>query len=169
MTTLCPIESTEPATRNDAQGDPTPWIDQIAPETHGWPQHIIAYVKPALRQLAADGGAMTATGLVDILHQGRQLRTQYCARRTKGVTRRQRESIVRFLSSVPAGNGFKREDLVAMLGKDLGDKADPEAIFEKVLRKGVLEERDGEYVVPIPSMRDWLQERYGPNPGALSR
>lgn len=152
-----------------AQGDPTPWIDKIAPETHGWPQHIIAYVKPALRQLAADGGAMTATGLVDILHQGRQLRTQYYARRTKGVTRRQRESIVRFLSSVPAGNGFEREDLVAMLGKDLGDKADPEAIFEKVLRKGVLEERDGEYVVPIPSMRDWLQERYGPSPGALGR
>lgn len=152
-----------------AQGDPTPWIDKIAPETHGWPQHIIAYVKAALRQLAADEGVMTAAGLVDILHEGRQLRAQYYAQRTKGVTRRQRESIVRFLSAIPPEEGFEREDLVAVLERDLGDKVDPEAIFEKTLRKGVLEERDGEYVVPIPSMRDWLQERYNPNRGALSR
>ena len=152
-----------------AQGDPTPWIDEIAPETHGWPQHIIAYVKPALRQLAADRGAMTAAGLINILHEGRQLRAQYYTRRTKGVTRRQRESIVRFLSAIPAGEGFEREDLVAAFGKDLGDEVDPEAIFEKVLRKGVLEKRNGQYVVPIPAMRDWLQERYGPDRGTRGR
>ncbi len=152
-----------------AHGDPAQWIDEIAPETHGWPQHIIAYVKPALRQLAADRGAMTAAGLINILHEGRQLRAQYYARRTKGVTRRQRESIVRFLSALPAGEGFEREDLVAAFGKDLGDKVDPDAIFEKVLRKGMLEERNGQYEVPIPAMRAWLEESYAPDRDTLGR
>ncbi len=40
-----------------AKGDPTPWIDAIAHETHGWPQHIMAYVWPALKQLKLTGGS----------------------------------------------------------------------------------------------------------------
>ncbi len=30
-----------------AKGDPVRWIDEMAKETHGWPQHIMAYVLPA--------------------------------------------------------------------------------------------------------------------------
>jgi hypothetical protein len=142
------------------KGDPSAWIDAITQETHGWPQHIIAYVKPALRQLVEDGGVMTTAGLANALREGRELRWQYYARRTKGITRRQRESIARFLSAIAVGRGFEREDLVAALEKDLGATVDPEALFKKALRKGVLEERNGEYRVPIPSMRDWLQDEY---------
>ena len=58
-----------------ATGDTTAWIDSIAKETHGWPQHILSYVKPALDQLHADKGVMTAEGLATVLEAGRARRT----------------------------------------------------------------------------------------------
>jgi len=45
-----------------AQGDPTAWIDAIARETHGWPQHIQSYARRAADQLTAHGGVMTPGG-----------------------------------------------------------------------------------------------------------
>ncbi len=40
-----------------AKEDPMPYIDAIVQETHGWPQHIMAYVRPALKQLKSTGGS----------------------------------------------------------------------------------------------------------------
>ncbi len=55
------------AKEGEAQGDPTEWIDAIAQETHGWPQHILSYVEPASRHLRAHDGAMTTEGLNTVL------------------------------------------------------------------------------------------------------
>lgn len=146
-----------------AEGNPNPWIDKISPETHGWPQHILAYMKPAIRYLGANVGKMTPTGLKDVLEEGRERRVQYYTRRAKGLTRMQREAIARFLFTIPEGERFAREDLVAVLKEDLGSEAKADAIFDKAFRKGILDERDGEYIVPIPSMHNWFLDEYGPD------
>lgn len=146
-----------------AEGNPNPWIDRISPETHGWPQHILAYMKPAIRHLGANAGRMTPTGLKDVLEEGRERRVQYYTRRGKGLTRMEREAIARFLFTISEGERFAREDLVAVLKEDLGSEVKADSIFNKAFRKGILDERDGEYIVPIPSMHNWFVDEYGPN------
>ena len=53
-----------------AEGDPQPWIDSIMRDTHGWPQHIISYLTPAMSRIPADGGRMTPEGLSAVLQSG---------------------------------------------------------------------------------------------------
>ncbi len=71
-----------------AKGDPAAWIDAIAQETHGWPQHIVSYVEPALEQLAADNRGMTADGLNTVLEAGRNFRLAYYEQRADGFSRK---------------------------------------------------------------------------------
>jgi len=54
-----------------AKGDPTAWIDSIANESHGWPQHILSYVDPAVEYLELNNDSMTEEGLKLILEKGR--------------------------------------------------------------------------------------------------
>lgn len=68
----------------NAIGDPTPWIDAITQETHGWPQHILAYVKSALKQLDVGQGLMTIEGLDVVLEKGRVERDAYYEGRSDG-------------------------------------------------------------------------------------
>ena len=60
-----------------AKGDVTPWIDAIAAETHGWPQHIMTYAQPAAWWLRQDGGELTDAGLTYTLKRGRTSKTKY--------------------------------------------------------------------------------------------
>ncbi len=55
-----------------AKGDPTPWIDAIARETHGWPQHVATYSQAAALQIRTDKRAMTPQGLQAVLDVGRR-------------------------------------------------------------------------------------------------
>ena len=71
-----------------AKGDPTLWIDAIAQKTHGWPQHILSYVKPAVRQLHADRSVMTAEGLHAVLKAGREAISIYYRTEGTGDARR---------------------------------------------------------------------------------
>ncbi|MDE2826606.1 MAG: hypothetical protein OXL40_04745 [Bacteroidota bacterium] len=48
-------------------------------------------------------------------------------------------------------------EIVFSLTQDFGpDKA--EELFYQALDKGILDEHDGRYVIPIPSMHTWLKE-----------
>ena len=50
---------------------------------------------------------------------------------------------------------------MSSLAQDLGpDEA--EDLFNRAWNKGLLDERDGRYVIPIPSMQDWLVSNYAP-------
>ena len=142
-----------------ATGDAAAWIDAIAQETHGWPQHILSYVDPALDQLHADKGVMTAEGLATVLEAGRALRTAYYKQRAEGFSIRQRRSFAKLFANVAYGGGLEFEDIMLSLAQDHGtEKA--EKIFRRAEEKGVIVEKDGLYVVPIPSMHDWLVSNY---------
>ena len=142
-----------------ATGDTAAWIDAIAQETHGWPQHILSYVKPALDQLEADKGVMTAEGLATVLEAGRALRTAYYRGRVERVTIKQRRSFAKLFANVAYGVGLEFEDIMLSLAQDHGTEKAKD-IFRRAVEKGVIDERDGLYVVPIPSMHDWLVSNY---------
>ena len=143
----------------DAQGDLTAWIDAIVRETHGWPQHILTYVAPALNQLYVDKGVMTAEGLNAVLEAGRMGRVTYYKQRAEKFSTQQRRSFAKLFANIPRGGSLEEEDIMMSLTQDHGaEKA--LKIFHRAQHKGILHRHDGEYAIPIPSMHDWLVSNY---------
>ena len=144
-----------------AKGDPTPWIDEIAQQTHGWPQHILSYMEPAVERLDADNGIMTAVGLDAVLHAGRELQSEYYEQRARDFSRKQRCSLAKLIVDDPLGKGLDEEHILKSLTHEHGPEKASE-LFHKALHHGILHKRRGSYAVPIPSMQDWLVSGYAP-------
>ena len=142
-----------------AKGDPAPWIDAIAVETHGWPQHIMAYVWPALKQLELTEGELPPEGLKTVLQEGRKGRIEFYEARTQNFPREQLYCIARVIACAPSGTSVAKMDIMASLRLDY-DHDTAEKIFTLALHKGILDERKNRYVVPIPSMHDWLVDNF---------
>ena len=142
-----------------AKGDPTIWMDAIAQETHGWPQHILSYVEPALDQLRADKRVMTTEGLHAVLEAGRGLRSEYYEHRAHSFDKEHRQSLAKLLVDIPSGEGITGSAIRASLTKEYGSDEAKE-LFRQALHKGILHRQSGCYAVPIPSMHDWLVSRY---------
>lgn len=143
----------------NAKGNPTVWIDAISQETHGWPQHILAYVEPALDRLRADGGNMTADGLSAVLKAGRAFRSEYYEQRAHDFSRKQRHSLAELIKEIPLGGTLDLEDIISSLTQEYG-KSEAEILFRRTLERGILHLRRGTYAIPIPSMHDWLVTNY---------
>lgn len=142
-----------------AKGDPTAWIDAIARDTHGWPHHILSYVEPAVDQLDADNGVMTAEGLNTVLDAGRELRSEYYEGRAHKFDEEQRHCFGISLADIPPGESTTRSVIMDSLMQDFNpDEA--EKLFRRALHRGILHKRKGRYAVPIPSMHDWLVSKY---------
>ncbi len=142
-----------------ATGDTTAWIDAITQETHGWPQHILSYVGPALDRLHTDNGVMTAEGLTTVLEAGHAGRTEYYKQRAKGFSTQQRRSFAKLFANVSRGGSLELEDITMSLAQDHGAEKAQE-LFRRAVEKGIIDERNGRYVIPIPSMYDWLAHNY---------
>ncbi len=142
-----------------AKGDPTVWIDAIAQETHGWPQHILSYVEPALGRLQTDDGNMTAEGLNVVLNAGRTFRSEYYEQRAHDFSRIQRHSLAKLIKEVPSGGSLDLEDIISSLTQEYG-KPKAEMLFRRALHRGILHRRRGTYAIPIPSMHNWLVTNY---------
>ena len=143
----------------EAKGDPVPWVDAIAQETYGWPQHILSYVDPALKQLEADNRVMTPEGLNAVLEAGRNFRSNYYQRRLDDFSRKQRHSLAKLIMNVPLGEGLDKEDILSSLTQEYGE-TEAEKLFNRALHRGVLHRYKGTYAIPIPSMQDWLVTNY---------
>ena len=142
-----------------ASGNPSKWIKTIAQEAYGWPQHIMSYVGPALKQLHQDGGNMTSEGLAFVLSEGRALREAYYRDRASGLSRTPLQRIVNVLNASPASDGVLEEDILSALSGTFGDN-EAKNFFDRALNKGVIDERDGQYTIPIQPMREWLTSTF---------
>lgn len=142
-----------------AKDDTKLWIDAIAKETQGWPQHIMSYVDPALTQLSADGKLMTAQGLETVIRKGRVFREAYYRGRVAGVGRTPLILMSKVLSKRPATQGVLKEDFLSPLARHYGHH-EAERLIYLALHKGVLDERDDLYAVPIAPMHNWLISKY---------
>ncbi len=142
-----------------ATGDTTAWIGAIAKETHGWPQHILSYVKPALDQLHADKREMTAEGLNSVLEAGHAGRTAYYKQRVDDFRGDQLHCIARAVVDITPGKPVEYRDIMSSLTMEHGD-SEAKQLFQRFLEKGVLEKRGLGYAISIPSMHDWLVSNY---------
>ncbi len=144
-----------------AKGNPDPWIGAIIKETHGWPQHIISYVKPAVRYLKSNHRQMTDDGLRIVLEKGSEFRLQYYRQRARGIPMEQRQSIAKAIVDIPLGETKTYKEIMGVLMQEY-DEQFADNLFNKALKKGIIDERDdGDYGIPIPSMQTWLIEAYG--------
>lgn len=142
-----------------AKGDPTGWIDAIARETHGWPQHIQSYANSAAEQLKANGGIMTPEGLHSVLEAGREDRKVYYKQRLVDFRVDQIRCLARSIASVPQGEPAEYRDIVSSLAQEYGEEG-AEYLFKSLEKEGLLAQSGLGYAVPIPSMHAWLKDEY---------
>ncbi|MCY4233069.1 MAG: ATP-binding protein [Bacteroidetes bacterium] len=143
-----------------AKGDPHTWIQSIAEQAHGWPQHIISYIKPALKYIESNNRFMSDEGLELVLEEGAKYREEYYQKRVKGVDKTKREALAKIFSSVPLGDTILRDDIVSALQEEYSQEV-AEELFNRALDQGIIDERkDGDYGIPIPSLHTWLVDEY---------
>ena len=133
-----------------AKGDITAWMNAITAETHGWGHHIASYLDPALECLKESEGEMTAEGLRIVMEKGRANRWAYYTGRTEGPDDDHIVRLVEMFRDTPVEEGFRKQDLVAELGKPG---------FAQAVSRGVLYYSNPLYTLPIPSLYDYLTER----------
>ncbi len=141
--------------------DPTPWIESISEQTHGWPQHIISYVKPAANYLKSNNHQMTDAGLRIVLEKGAESRLRYYRQRAHDIDGEQRQSLARSLAHLPIGGTTTRTSIISILEEEYPPEV-ADNLFKQALEQGIIDKNeDGYYGVPIPSMQTWLIEAYG--------
>ena len=141
------------------KGDPTPWIDAIARETHGWPQHVSAYAESAAIHLRATGREMTPEKLQAVLEAGGIKRTKFYEIRAKGLPKKERQCIARAMANVET-DGVIDKDMVIESLREAFSAEKAEDVFALALRKGIFDLHGDSYVMPIPSMRRWFIDNY---------
>jgi len=143
-----------------AKGDPQVWIQSIAEEAHGWPQHIISYIKPALKYLESNNRFMTDEGLKFVLEEGAKYRKMYYQTRADGIDKKKRQILAKIFADVPLGETMYLEDIMSVLENEYTPEV-AEKLFKKALERGIIDERkDGDYGIPIPSFHTWLVDEY---------
>ncbi len=141
------------------QGDPSAWVDTIARETHGWPQHIQCYADLASEYLKANDGVMTADGLSSILEAGHEDRKVYYKQRVDDLEPDEIQCLAGSILDRSVGHPTPRLQIMSAFIDNYGDSK-AEKLFKKFVSKGILEKREMGYSVPIPSMHTWLKETY---------
>ncbi len=142
-----------------AKGNPMAWIDSIAAETYGWPQHVSAYAQIAAVHLRATGRKMTPKKLNTVLEAGRLKRTKFYEARADGLIEEHRAAIAKAFVDVREDSTKTYSVIMGSLIQDFG-KRKAASIFERALDKGVLDNRAGRFCIPVPSMRDWFLDNY---------
>ena len=143
-------------------GDVTPWIDAIARETDGWPQHIVCFTQPAAQVLQLNQGRMTDPGLTYMLRRGRDGKAEYYDGRVLGISRGNRTALAQVLVERAPSTELEEEEVLALLAQvNAPDRV--QAVFDMILHKGVLAwTPSGRLAIPIPSMQDWLIRMHPP-------
>ena len=152
-----------------ARGDVTPWIDAIAAEAHGWPQHLMCYAQPAAKMVLSSNGELTTSGLAYALAQGRAGKVEYYRARSNDVSEAVCIALGNLLSSLPPD--FELDEHTIMEALKVGQTLDgAKTDFNTLLHKGVIAKTPSrKFTVPIPSMHDWLVDQYGRNVGLIQR
>ncbi|MCY4172095.1 MAG: hypothetical protein OXF08_10945 [Bacteroidetes bacterium] len=143
-----------------AKGDPTPWINEIAQKTSGWPQHISAYGDAASQQIKKDHRKMTPKG-VKIVHRiGTERLEAYYKQRAKGISIKERFALAKLIKNIKSGNELGREDIETALLNEFNDSDKAKNLFTRAVERGILHSQEELYSIPIPSMHNWLISNY---------
>ncbi len=136
------------------------WIDTIAAECYGWPQHIQNYAAAAAQWLLDTGGVLTAQVPTEALAEGRDARVEYYEGRVEDLDRADRVALARLLRRAGDGCALDTSELIAAFSSSGTPEVAPD-VLRRALHKGVVVKRgDGRFEIPIPSMHTWLVQEY---------
>jgi len=142
------------------KGDTDAWIHAIAERSHGWPQHIMSYIKGIKAYVKSRAPLMTDEGLHFVIERGDELRENYYKIRVRDINKEKRQLLARFFADVPFGKTVLEGDIKSAIMKEYSPE-ESDKLFDDTLKKGVIDQRgDGSYSIPIPSMHTWLVEEY---------
>ncbi len=143
------------------KGDPLPWIKSIAEQSHGWPQHIMSYVKAAAKYLESNNRRMTDDGLKFVLEKGTEYRETYYEKRAHDIDEELREALAVSVLDVPIDGTKTRSAIMASLKQSGLPQQEADKLFTQALEQGIIDKRKrGRYGIPIPSMHTWLVDEY---------
>jgi len=150
------------------EADIHPWIEAIAKETYGWPQHIITYAQPAAELLKIQKGKTTPEALEAVLKEGRADKRIYYRSRIKTLDGSGLDVLAGLLQQIPVSSSLnlRRKTLIKNLVETgpMSQEA-AERFFSGALHKGVISNATTKsplhYDVPIPSMKAYLLEICG--------
>ena len=136
------------------------WIGTIAAECNDWPQHLHVFSKIAARWLRAHDGVMAkeVPPLVSTIAQTQ--RSEDYVTRAKGISGQYRSILADLLYQKGNNATLNKASVVEAFAVNQTREQATE-MFDLLLYRGLLaEDPDGHYLVPIPSMRDWLVQNY---------
>ena len=145
------------------------WIETVAHETEGWPQHVICYASSAAEWLSRRNGDMPTGVPAEVLEAGRQAKVSYYNRRVQGMDRTYRVALSREVAATGATGNLSKDAVLdafkavpRLKALDDSSRLDTASkVFDLTVAKGIVRERDdGLYQIPIPSMRQWLVSTY---------
>ncbi|MCY4001373.1 MAG: ATP-binding protein [Bacteroidetes bacterium] len=139
-----------------SKGDTATWVEEIAQESHNWPQHIAAYVEPALRHLQAHRGHLTPTGLSKVLELGRKGCASYYEQRVRKFDGDDVMLFAEAVFDIGIGKPFTKKMILSKFKEEYGAKK-AESLFRNFIEKGIIAQDGYTYSIPIPSMHDWLK------------
>lgn len=142
-----------------AEGDPDEWIDYILQATRGWPQFMMAHIGVAFRQIRDDGEVMTLEGLGAVLEKGREKRRTRLHERTGSFSTDELHCFARVLEGLEPGISVPQGEIRGSLSLEFtAEEVEEQILF--AIHKGVLGERGNRFVIPIPTMHEWLVDGY---------
>ena len=136
------------------------WIDTMAAECHGWPQHLQVYAQQAAGWLKHHNGELTTGVPPAVLAEARIDREEYYDGRVSELEGSDRAILANMVRDKGKGSTFLKKEVVAAFNEDRS-RAQAEQLFEDLLHKGVIADTGrGRFNIPIPSMYDWLVREY---------
>ncbi len=143
------------------------WIDTIAAETYGWPQHIAAYAPPVAKWLYEAGGALSDRFPMEVLALGHRRRQRYNESRLRGMKKADTMALGELLFQKGDGAVLDEDELAAIFSRKRTPEQ-AETVFLHALHKGVIANTEPHaYAVPISSMQKWLVGLYEKNRSTL--
>ena len=141
----------------EAKGDVGPWIDAIAQETDGWPQHIVSFAEPASQVIRQSEGMMTPQGLARVLDAGRVLKAGYYEQRCYGLEWEDQALLGALVYHAGKGRVWPVRSVERLFDiRSQSSGSSGVEVKNTALAKGVLATTRKGLHIPIPSMEDWL-------------
>jgi len=88
------------------EADIQPWIEAVATEIHGWPQHIMVYTQPTAELLKTQNGKATLEALKAALSKGRAEKHIYYHSRLAPLNDSGAKVLATLLQQAPASSGL---------------------------------------------------------------
>jgi len=142
-----------------AKGDVAYWVDMIAQQSDGWPQHISAYVQRAFKQLKDDKGCLTDDGLARVLQKGYQDKmTFYNSRLGQKVGSRERQLLGLLIACCDWNAEWTKKELESVFPalKQALTYSTEDTVDRMIRREVIGGNGRGGYGIPIPSMDRFL-------------